>query len=193
MIGLRIRREPAYHRSIMLVRIPVRLLLLILVVSLTSAVSAVASPAQVIRDFTADGQLDRTYSVDDLRAAAHQSRGTKTGDGLNQAFVDQLSVDIGGFSPPTQRRSASPAPGAGAKSRPKTSKGAKIQKEVVPRAPVLPGAAGLPGFTTPPAGSPAGGLPILVTVLGFLGGALLLSGLTSGVARRRLNRSRSTH
>jgi hypothetical protein len=182
----------------MLVRIPVRLLLLILVVSLTSVVSAFASPAQVIRDFSADGQLNRTYSWGDVRAAAHQSRGTVTGDGLNQAIVDRLSVELGGFSAPTRSRSAAPAPGAVAKSTPATSKKAKTQKEIALPARATPRneaelpAAGLPGFTNAPVGSPAGGLPILVTILGFLGGALLLSGLTSGVARRRLDRSRST-
>ena len=180
----------------MLVRFPVRFTLLMAAMSLTFAALASASPAQVIRDFKADGHLDRAYSMGELRAAANESRGTAIEDGLNEAVENRFLVELAGFTP--ARRSSPPLASATSTRKATTTKNAKIRNEaervVVPTPvrtanEVAPGA-GLPGFTPNPVGSPAGGLPLAVTILGFLGGALMISGLASGVARRRLSRSR---
>jgi hypothetical protein len=173
----------------MLVRIPVRFTVFAVAMSLAASVVASASPSQAIRDMKADGRLDRAYSTADLRSAANKSRGTTIEDDLDRAYVRQLRVEVGGFS--EEPASAPPAPEA-AKPATKVVKGQQQAERPVQATPVRvqnenPGA-GLPGFS-PGLTRPASGLPLTVTVLGFLGSGLLVAGLASGVARRRLNRS----
>lgn len=165
----------------MLVSNPVRSLLAALLLLGVATTGALSSPTQVIRDYRADARLDRPYSARDLLEAGKRVEGTPLAAGLNQAIYDRLAVDVAGFQP--KARSARPAPGA------KVSRVKVANERTAPvdrNANELPGS--LSGISSAPAGRPAGGLPVAVTVLGALAAALALSGLASGIARRRTNR-----
>lgn len=153
-----------------------RLIALAVAIPLTLGGSAASAPNDVIADYFLDGQLNGTYSVDDLRAALAFAQDRVGTGGQYSAFADIVSQaitrDLAGTSAAAQDQ-------------------LKAQPPVpAPRTPVTPApdpaaTAADDGLPTPPPTDPSDQLPVAVPVMGFVALGLVAMGSFSALWRRR--------
>ena len=146
--------------------------MLVLVSLCLGAVSAQASPAQVLADFRVDQRLNASYPLSDLRGALDLVQGTPRYRILLAAIDDRISSNLLGVHPSISGTPAVPRPRpVGQKEQP------KVAKE-------LPA----PPTSIVPVSSPgplASGLPLMIVALGAMGVVLALGGMASAISRRQ--------
>lgn len=149
--------------------------------------TASAAPNDVIADYFVDGQLNGTYSVEDLRGAlAFAQKRVGTG-GQYSAFADIVSEAI-------TRDLAGTSGGAAvaAEEQLQAQTPATRTQVAPPPAPGVPTAttatATDEGLPTPPPTDPADTLPMVVPVMGFVALGLVAIGSFSAFWRRRRRR-----
>lgn len=147
---------------------------LILIVALLASIgsgSALGSPADVVRDFRANGQITRDFTHEDTQAAL-ELVGPDERRALGDAIIGRYYVSLLGVRPAP--RAAAPAPGeqVAAERPPRVANELSRPDELIPT----------------PLREPATGLPLFVAVLAGLAGGLMLAGAASGIALRRLRR-----
>lgn len=144
-----------------------------------------AAPNDVIADYFVDGQLNGTYSVEDLRGALAFAQ-KRVGTGAQySAFADIVSEAI-------TRDLAGTSGGAAvaAEEQLKVQTPRTRTQVAPPPAPVAPTAttATDEGLPTPPPSDPADTLPMVVPVMGFVALGLVAIGSFSAFWRRRRRR-----
>ena len=162
----------------MRVRLTALLALALLALGATGlTASASAAPNDVIADYFLDGQLNGTYSVDDLRAALAFAQDRVGTGGQYSAFADIVSQaitrDLAGTSAAAQDQLKA--------QQPADSPGRQISPPPDPTATV----AADDGLPTPPPSDPSDQLPAVVPVMGFVALGLVAIGSFSAVWRRR--------
>jgi hypothetical protein len=154
-----------------------RLLALVVVASLGSAGITHAAPNDVIADYFVDGQLNGSYSVEDLRGALAFAKERTGADGQYSAFAEivgeALTARLAGVDESARDQLNAQTPGT-----PKAPAAAPPPADAV----VTTGNEGLP---TPPATDPDGELPVAVPIMGFVALGLVAAGTGSAVWRRR--------
>ncbi len=154
-----------------------RLIALAVAIPLTLGGSAAASPNDVIADYFLDGQLNGTYSVDDLRAALAFAQDRVGTGGQYSAFADIVSQaitrDLAGTSAAAQDqlKAQKPAAGPGRQTSPPPDPTATVAAD--------------DGLPTPPPSDPSDQLPVVVPVMGFVALGLVAIGSFSALWRRR--------
>jgi len=139
---------------------------------------AQAAPNDVIADYFVDGQLNGSYSVDDLRAALRFAQ-KRVGTGAQySAFADIISQAITGDLAGTS--------GAAAEEQLQAQTKRPGQKVTPPPAPVT--TAPDDGLPTPPPSDPSDQLPAAVPIMGFVALGLVAIGAFSALWRRRRRR-----
>ncbi len=132
---------------------------------------AVASPRDVVADYSNDGTIDFAYSVQDLRGAlafARERQGSAPqyaafADAVNQAITD----DLVGSGEAAQQQLTTP----------------RSRTEVAPSPEPTP--APIPSnLPAPPQGSPAESIPWVVPIMAIIAAILGLAGIGSSVWRR---------
>lgn len=147
--------------------------------------TAAAAPNDVIADYFVDGQLNGTYSVEDLRGALAFAQ-KRVGTGAQySAFADIVSEAI-------TRDLAGTSGGAAvaAEEQLKVQTPRTRTQVAPPPAPVAPTATTVTdeGLPTPPPSDPADTLPMVVPVMGFVALGLVAIGSFSAFWRRRRRR-----
>ena len=154
-----------------------RLIALAVAIPLALGGTAASAPNDVIADYFLDGQLNGTYSVDDLRAALAFAQDRVGTGGQYSAFADivsqALTRDLAGTSAAAQDQLKAQKPVA--------SPGRQISPPPDPTATV----AADDGLPTPPPSDPSDQLPVVVPVMGFVALGLVAIGSFSAVWRRR--------
>lgn len=150
-------------------------LILLALAACLAPTAALASPGAVLRDFRDDGQLSEDYTSSDTQAALARLDGAER-QALSNAILARYDVALLGRRP----RSAPPPPEASPPRVENERNGVKQSNEIPSVDDLIP----------TPLREPATGLPILVSVLGGLAAGLLIAGAASGIALRRLRRSR---
>ena len=154
-----------------------RLIALAVAIPLALGGTAASAPNDVIADYFLDGQLNGTYSVDDLRAALAFAQDRVGTGGQYSAFADIVSQaitrDLAGTSAAAQDQLKAQKPVA--------SPGRQISPPPDPTATV----AADDGLPTPPPSDPSDQLPVVVPVMGFVALGLVAIGSFSAVWRRR--------
>lgn len=154
-----------------------RLIALAVAIPLTLGGSAASAPNDVIADYFLDGQLNGTYSVDDLRAALAFAQDRVGTGGQYSAFADIVSQaitrDLAGTSAAAQDqlKAQKPAAGPGRQTSPPPDPTATVAAD--------------DGLPTPPPSDPSDQLPAVVPVMGFVALGLVAIGSFSAVWRRR--------
>ena len=154
-----------------------RLIALAVAIPLTLGGSAASAPNDVIADYFLDGQLNGTYSVDDLRAALAFAQDRVGTGGQYSAFADIVSQaitrDLAGTSAAAQDqlKAQKPAAGPGRQTSPPPDPTATVAAD--------------DGLPTPPPSDPSDQLPVVVPVMGFVALGLVAIGSFSAVWRRR--------
>ena len=146
-----------------------------------AAGTAGASPNDVIADYFVDGQLNDSYSVEDLRGALAFAQ-KRVGTGAQYtAFADVVSEaitrDLAGTSAAAEEQLKAQGP--------------RVRTQVAP--PPAPDApttttATQDGLPTPPPSDPTDSLPMAVPVMGFVALGLVAVGSFSAFWRRRRHR-----
>ena len=154
-----------------------RLIALAVAIPLALGGTAASAPNDVIADYFLDGQLNGTYSVDDLRAALAFAQDRVGTGGQYSAFADIVSQaitrDLAGTSAAAQDQLKAQKPVA--------SPGKQASPPPDPTATV----AADDGLPTPPPSDPSDQLPAVVPVMGFVALGLVAIGSFSAVWRRR--------
>ena len=154
-----------------------RLIALAVAIPLALGGTAASAPNDVIADYFLDGQLNGTYSVDDLRAALAFAQDRVGTGGQYSAFADIVSQaitrDLAGTSAAAQDQLKA--------QQPADSPGRQISPPPDPTATV----AADDGLPTPPPSDPSDQLPVVVPVMGFVALGLVAIGSFSAVWRRR--------
>ena len=154
-----------------------RLIALAVAIPLALGGTAASAPNDVIADYFLDGQLNGTYSVDDLRAALAFAQDRVGTGGQYSAFADIVSQaitrDLAGTSAAAQDQLNAQKPVA--------SPGKQASPPPDPTATV----AADDGLPTPPPSDPSDQLPVVVPVMGFVAVGLVAIGSFSAVWRRR--------
>ncbi len=154
-----------------------RLIALAVAIPLALGGTAASAPNDVIADYFLDGQLDGTYSVDDLRAALAFAQDRVGTGGQYSAFADIVSQaitrDLAGTSVAAQEQLKA--------QRPVGSPGRQTSPPPDPTATV----AADDGLPTPPPSDPGDQLPAVVPIMGFVALGLVAIGSFSAVWRRR--------
>lgn len=154
-----------------------RLIALAVAIPLALGGAAASAPNDVIADYFLDGQLNGTYSVDDLRAALAFAQDRVGTGGQYSAFADIVSQaitrDLAGTSAAAQDQLKA--------QKPVPSPGRQISPPPDPTATV----AADDGLPTPPPSDPSDQLPAVVPVMGFVALGLVAIGSFSAVWRRR--------
>ena len=154
-----------------------RLIALAVAIPLALGGTAASAPNDVIADYFLDGQLNGTYSVDDLRAALAFAQDRVGTGGQYSAFADIVSQaitrDLAGTSAAAQDQLNAQKPVA--------SPGKQASPPPDPTATV----AADDGLPTPPPSDPSDQLPVVVPVMGFVALGLVAIGSFSAVWRRR--------
>ena len=136
---------------------------------------AQAAPNDVIADYFVDGQLDATYSVDDLRAALAFAQ-QRVGSGAQySAFADIVSQaitqDLAGTSGAAEEQLKAQQPRTRTQTTPAPDPTATVQQD--------------DGIPTPPPSDPSDELPLAVPIMGFVALGLVAFGSISAIWRRR--------
>lgn len=136
---------------------------------------AQAAPNDVIADYFVDGQLDATYSVDDLRAALAFAQ-ERVGSGAQySAFADIVSQaitqDLAGTSGAAEEQLQAQQPRTRTQTTPAPDPSATVQPDE--------------GLPTPPPSDPTDELPAAVPIMGFVALGLVAFGSISAIWRRR--------
>lgn len=142
--------------------------------------TATAAPNDVIADYFVDGQLDGTYSVEDLRGALAFAQG-RVGDGAQySAFADIIGEAL-------TRNLAGTRGSAAAQLKVQTAPTrTKATPQPDPTATTAP--ARSDGLPTPPPSDPSDSLPAAVPIMGFVALGLVAIGSFSAIWRRRRRR-----
>ena len=154
-----------------------RLIALAVAIPLALGGTAASAPNDVIADYFLDGQLNGTYSVDDLRAALAFAQDRVGTGGQYSAFADIVSQaitrDLAGTSAAAQDqlKAQKPAAGPGRQTSPPPDPTATVAAD--------------DGLPTPPPSDPSDQLPAVVPVMGFVALGLVAIGSFSAVWRRR--------
>ena len=154
-----------------------RLIALAVAIPLALGGTAASAPNDVIADYFLDGQLNGTYSVDDLRAALAFAQDRVGTGGQYSAFADIVSQaitrDLAGTSAAAQDQlnAQKPAAGPGRQTSPPPDPTATVAADN--------------GLPTPPPSDPSDQLPAVVPVMGFVALGLVAIGSFSAVWRRR--------
>ena len=154
-----------------------RLIALAVAIPLALGGTAASAPNDVIADYFLDGQLNGTYSVDDLRAALAFAQDRVGTGGQYSAFADIVSQaitrDLAGTSAAAQDQlnAQKPAAGPGRQTSPPPDPTATVAAD--------------DGLPTPPPSDPSDQLPVVVPVMGFVALGLVAIGSFSAVWRRR--------
>ena len=154
-----------------------RLIALAVAIPLALGGTAASAPNDVIADYFLDGQLNGTYSVDDLRAALAFAQDRVGTGGQYSAFADIVSQaitrDLAGTSAAAQDQlnAQKPAAGPGKQASPPPDPTATVAAD--------------DGLPTPPPSDPSNQLPVVVPVMGFVALGLVAIGSFSAVWRRR--------
>lgn len=153
----------------------------------TGAISpAAAAPNDVIADYFVDGQLNGTYTVDDLRGAlafAQERVGTGSqysafADIVSEAITQDLAGTSAGADVAAEEQLKSQTPATRTQVAPPPD----------PAAPPPTTTAADEGLPTPPPTDPADTLPMVVPVMGFVALGLVAIGSFSAFWRRRRRR-----
>ena len=154
-----------------------RLLALVVVASLGSAGIIHAAPNDVIADYFVDGQLNGSYSVEDLRGALASAKERTGEDGQYSAFAEIVgeapTARLAGVDDSAKDQLDAQRPGT-----PTQAPAAPPPVDAV----VTTANDGLP---TPPATDPDDQLPVAVPIMGFVALGLVAAGTGSAVWRRR--------
>ena len=139
------------------------------------ATVASAAPNDVIADYFVDGQLDATYSVDDLRAALAFAQERVGSDAQYSAFADivgqAITQDLAGTSGAAEEQLQAQEPRTPAQTTPAPDPTATVVQD--------------DGLPTPPPTDPTDELPTAVPIMGFVALGLVAIGSFSAIWRRR--------
>jgi hypothetical protein len=146
---------------------------------------ASAAPNDVIADYFVDGQLNGTYTVDDLRGAlafARERVGTGAqysafADIVSEAITRDLAGTSGGAGEAAEEQLKGQTPGTRTQVAPPPDPAAPPTATVADE-----------GLPTPPPTDPADTLPMVVPVMGFVALGLVAIGSFSAFWRRRRRR-----
>ncbi|MBM3635344.1 MAG: hypothetical protein FJW99_08725 [Actinobacteria bacterium] len=150
-------------------------LLIALAVACGAATPAMAAPNDVIADYFVDGQLNGSYSVEDLRAALAFAQ-DRVGTGAQySAFADIISQaitgDLAGTSGAAKEQLKAQEPRTRTQTTPAPDPTATVVQD--------------DGLPTPPPSDPADELPAAVPIMGFVALGLVALGSVSAIWRRR--------
>jgi len=137
--------------------------------------TAAAAPNDVIADYFVDGQLNGSYSVEDLRAALAFAQ-DRVGTGAQySAFADIISQaitgDLAGTSGAAEDQLKAQQPRPRTQTTPAPDPTATVVQD--------------DGLPAPPPSDPSDELPAAVPIMGFVALGLVVLGSVSAIWRRR--------